>query len=277
MCNKRVSGSIGGTREFLQYAAFRNVLCAVLALAMIIISGNGFRADLLTVLISALSGLCLTASLCLGLLALRSGTVALTSMFGTAGLLIPAIAGIFLFDEPVSAGQWIGIAIFFVAAYLLISSSKRIYTGFSAKTVLLLLGVLMAEGCTMLSQQMFAMYVPDGDVSVFSFFSFGIPSVVICLYLLLSHKKRENEKKSSLTPTAMRLGVVLAVAVFIINQLATLAASVVSPIVLFTFINGGSTIIGAIVAAVAFKEKLTPRSVLGVLIGVLALIIIKAF
>ena len=69
---------------------------------------------------------------------------------------------------------------------------------------------------------------------------------------------------------------VLSTAVFIINQLATLATAIVSPVILFTFINGGSTIIGAVVAALMFKEKFATRSVTGIVLGVLALIIIKA-
>lgn len=128
----------------------------------------------------------------------------------------------------------------------------------------------------MLSQQMFAAYVPNGDVSVFSFFSFGIPGVAIALYLLIAHKGKKTEE-SKLSPNVLGLGAVLSAAVFVINQLATLAAAVVSPVVLFTFINGGSTIIGTIVAAVVFKEKLTVKSVAGVLVGVAALITIKAF
>ena len=72
------------------------------------------------------------------------------------------------------------------------------------------------------------------------------------------------------------MALVLAIAVFIINQLATLSTAFVSPVVLFTFINGGSTIIAAIVAAVCFRERLTVRSVLGIIIGVASMVIIKA-
>lgn len=71
-------------------------------------------------------------------------------------------------------------------------------------------------------------------------------------------------------------GAILSIAVFIINQLATISTVLVPPAVLFAFINGGSTIIAAVVAAVCYKEKLTVRSVTGVLVGVAALVIIKA-
>lgn len=55
-----------------------------------------------------------------------------------------------------------------------------------------------------------------------------------------------------------------------------MAAATISPVILFTFINGGSTIIGAIVAAAVFKEKLTVKSVVGILLGIISLVVIKA-
>lgn len=276
LCNKQTSNRITTPSLLLKYCTFRNLLSAVLGLAVIIIAGNGFNCDLTTVLISIFSGLMLTASTWLGLAVLKNGTVALSSMFGTAGLLIPCIAGIFLFDEPMSLGQWCGIMLFFVAAYLLISSSKEIYKGFSLKTFLLLLGVMLSEGFTMLSQQLFANLKPDGDVTVFSFLSFGTLGVIMLVVSFFTPSAPDTDGNGRLTPTVLALGTVLSVAVFLINQFATKAAAVVQPVVLFTFINGGSTIIGSIVAAVFFKEKLTPKSILGIILGVGALIIIKA-
>ncbi|MDY3927756.1 MAG: hypothetical protein SOZ34_00100, partial [Clostridia bacterium] len=203
---------------------------------------------------------------------------ALSSLFSTAGLLVPCIAGIFIFNQPMSYGQWIGMALFFVAAYLLIGSSAKIYSGFSLKTFLLLIGAMLANGLTMLSQQMFTFFVPDGDVSVFSFLflSFGIVGVLM-LILACIPTKGEIKIQYRLSNKLLILGAVSAVAVFIINQLTTLSTALVSPAILFAFINGGSTIIAAIVAAICFHEKLTLRSILGITIGVVSLIIIKAF
>ena len=128
----------------------------------------------------------------------------------------------------------------------------------------------------MLAQQMFTFYVPDGDVSVFSFLSFGIVGVLL-LILSLIPAKGEAKIEYRLSSKLLLLGAVSAIAVFIINQLATLSTELVLPAILFAFINGGSTIIAAIVAAVGFHEKLTIRSILGIIIGVIALVIIKAF
>ena len=275
LCAKRSSNRVDNLSCFFKYGAFRHILSGILGLLLILITGNGFRCDLLTFAISLFSGIMIDASTGLGLAVLKSGTVALSSMFGTAGLLIPCIAGIVLFDKPMSAGQWFGVILLFVAAYFLITSSSKIYSGFSFKTLLLLLGVMLSEGFTMLAQQMFAFYVSEGDVSVFSFLSFGTVGILMLLISFFIPKKQENSSNSRLTPELLGLGTVLSVAVFVINQLVTIAAEVVSPVILFTFVNGGSTIIGAVVAAVFFQEKLTLRSIAGIMLGVLSLVIIK--
>lgn len=276
ICGKSTSNAIKDISCFIQYCSYSNILSGILGLFLILIAQNGFNFSLSTLLISCFSGIMLAASSGFTLAAMKSGTVALSSLFSTAGILVPCIAGIFIFNQPMSYGQWIGIALFFVAAYLLIGSSTKIYSGFSLKTFLLLIGAMLANGFTMLAQQMFTFYVPDGDVSVFSFLSFGIVGVLM-LILTCIPTKGEIKIQYRLSNKLLILGAGSAVAVFIINQLATLSTALVSPAILFAFINGGSTIIAAIVAAICFHEKLTLRSILGITIGVVSLIIIKAF
>lgn len=277
LTSKKASNAVTNIGVFVKYSAFRNLISGGLGFLLIFLAGKGFQCDLKTLAISLFSGCMLVLSSGLGLAVLKNGTVALFSMFGTAGLLIPCIAGIFLFHNPMSVGQWLGVALFFVAAYFLISSSSKIYHGFSFKTFLLLMGVLLAEGCTMLSQQMFSYYVKDGNVSVFSFLSFSVLGLALTLFIPFVNRNAKNktENPAPLSKKLLLIGFIQAVAVFIINQLATLASAMVSPAVLFTFINGGSTIIGSIVAAVFFKEKFTPRSVVGIVLGVTALVAIK--
>ena len=105
---------------------------------------------------------------------------------------------------------------------------------------------------------------------------FSTVGVIMLLASFFIPQSKKNSESSRLTPQLLGFGAILSVAVFIINQLATMAAATVSPVILFTFINGGSTIIGAIVAAAVFKEKLTVKSVVGILLGIISLVVIKA-
>ena len=70
-------------------------------------------------------------------------------------------------------------------------------------------------------------------------------------------------------------GTILSVILFAINQLATVAAKNVPSAVMFPINDGGATIISAVTAAIFFKEKLTARSVCGLLLGIASLMIIN--
>ncbi len=278
--SKRSSNEVRGIPMVIGYSAYRMLLSALMAIPLLLIVGNGFRMPGLTLPIAAFSGVMLFCSSMCSIFAMKTGSVSLCSLFATAGLLIPCFAGIFLFDQPIHPMQWVGIGIFFVSAVLLIGSSRKICAGFGKKTVFLLLGSLLSNGCTMLAQQMFTRYVPDGDVSMFSFLSFGtigLLCTVVFAFLCLRRREGGIPTDWKLNKVLLLCGFALAVAVFVINQLATLSTALVSPVVLFTFINGGDMMISTLVAALLYRERLTPQSVAGVLCGAVSLIIVQAF
>ncbi len=277
--NKQTSQNIGSTRTLIKYITFSNTVSSLLGLCVIIAEGKGFRINLLTVIISAFSGLSLYALNCCCIYAMKGGTVSLCSMFSTAGMIIPILAGIFLFNKPMSIMQWLGVAIFMVSSYLLIGNSRDIFKGFSIKTFFLLIGSMFANGLTMLAQQLFTAYVPDGNVTVFSFLSFSIIAILSPLAIIFTKdKKVDDELKHKFLPRPLIIcGLFLATAVFIINQLVTICTLTVSPAVLFAFVSMGATIISTVVAAIMYKEPLTVKAILGVVLGITALFIIKMF
>lgn len=276
--NKRSSIEIQNIPMLIGYGSYKNTISALLGLLLIIMANNGFQVDWLTVLIAGFSGLSLFFSQFCSIYAMKSGTVSLVSLFSTAGMMIPIAAGVFFFNKPAAPMQFAGLAIFFAAACLLVSASKSVYSNFSYKTVWLLIGSMVSNGCTMLAQQMFTTYVPHGDVSVFSFFSFGIIAILSgCFYKFVSSDCKGEHTHTKMSKSLILCGMVLAVSVFVINQLATVSTALVSPIVLFTFINGGGTIVSALIAAIVYKEKISKKTGAGILIGTASLVMIKAF
>mgnify|MGYP004646162003 FL=1 len=273
---KRASNMVTNNVVFMHYSGFRQILSALLGLLMIVIAGNGFKNVLPTAVIATISGIMLVGSMYCDIFAMQSGTVALTSLFGTAGIIVPCVAGVFLFGQPIRGLQWLGLLLFFVSAYLMITSSKKVFGTFTLKTFFLLVGSLLFNGFVMLTQQMFTAYIKGGDVSVFSFFMFGISGILLLVSTPLMSKV-SGDKVEKLPKKLVLYGIVLAAAVFIINQLATLATGFVPPIILFTFINGGGMVIAAVVAAVMFNEKLTFQSTAGIVLGVISMIMIKLF
>lgn len=276
--NKRASMLLpvtvyGNARYFTRTNAF----AALFAFILLICRGELSDINLPTVLFASISGVMLVVASVCTLYAIKSGTMALSSMFATAGVLVPCIAGIFLYGETVRVLQWIGVLVFLVSSYLLIGASKQTNAGFSLKTVLLLIGSLLSNGITMLVQTIFAREVENGSVAAFSFLSFMIPTALLLLMLCVLKCKTPQPISEKISGKLMITAIVSATAVFIVNQFATMAAKLVQPVILFTFINGGNTIIAALMAALFFKERFTVKSTLGILLGVVALVMIKAF
>lgn len=275
--SKKVSMYVGGIRKYVKYAAFSQAVSALLGLCLMIVCGIGFKADAVVVCISVFSGLMLALSSFCGLFAMHSGTITINSMFGTAGIIIPCVFGIFMFGQPMSVWQWFGMALFMVSAYFLTKDSKNTFSGFSLKTAVLLIGNLLGNGFCMLAQQMFSYYRPEVDVAIFSFLSFGTVGIMLAILLpfLPKSTKKSDAEGDKLPGIVFGCGFMLAAAVFVINQLATSATAFISPAVLFSFINGGNTIIAMLVGWLCYKEKLSKEKIIGLIIGVASLLIIK--
>lgn len=276
--NKRSSGIVRGAPAYFAYGAYRYLLSGGMALVLLLFAGGFSGVSLKALAISAIGAVALGSNLFFGLEALKSGAMVLSSMAGSAGLLLPCVFGIFMFDEPMSLMQLFGILLLILSGWLLIGYSKKLKGSFTPRTMLLLIGSMLSNGFTMVAQKMFSKYLPDVSVSVFSFLAFGLVGVGMCVGLVPQLAKKEKRKEIRELPKALWFyGAGLSTILLIINQLATIAAKVIPSAIMFPINDGGATIITALTGAVVFKEKLTARSVAGLALGIASLIVINLF
>lgn len=276
--NKRTSGIVGSAPAYFAYGAYRYLLSSGMALILLLIGGGftGFSPKALA--ISAVGAAALGSNLYFGLEALKSGAMVLASMAGSAGLLLPCIFGIFLFDEPMSLAQLAGIILLIFSGWLLIGYSKELTGSVTVRTLMLLLGSMLSNGLTMVAQKMFSKYLPEVSVSVFSFLAFGLVGVGMCVGLIpqIVIKERRGEI-ADLPKKLWWYGAGLSAILLMINQLSTIAARVIPSAIMFPINDGGATIVAALTAAIVFKEKLTAKSICGLVLGIAALIVINLF
>ena len=91
---KYSSALIQDNRTLLHAGGFSNIVSALVALVALIVA-NDFSCDAFTVLTAAACGLCITLATLTQYVSLRQSTIALNTMFGTASMLLPSIAGMF--------------------------------------------------------------------------------------------------------------------------------------------------------------------------------------
>ena len=275
--SKKTSGLVTNSQSYFLYGTYSYTLAGLIAFVMLLFDGmSGF--SLPAVGISALGAVSLAVSLFCSIEALKSGVMVLAAMAGSAGLLLPCIAGIFMFNEPMKPMQFIGIALLIFSGWLLIGYSKEQTGSFTPRTLLLLIGSMLSNGSVMLAQKMFSKYLPDTSVSIFSFLTFGLIGIGMFIGLVPSLLSQSGRAKIAAVPKPVFLyGTITSIILLAVNQLATLAGRNVPSAIMFPINDGGATIITAITAAIFFKEKLTVRSVCGLILGIGSLIVINLF
>ena len=284
---------------YLKYNIFYIAVAGLFALCLFVFEAIGFSGEWqfsITLLYAFISGVALAVACCCSLYALTAGTMVLDSLFGTAGLLVPTVASIFLYDEILSVWQWLFVGVFLVGAYLLVGNSKKNYGKFTPATLIVLIVSLLSNGVTMLMQTAFSRSVEGGSIALFSVLSFfsGVALLgVVFIVLSVWYKRKKSqipaqenadftlfplrEEEGRVPKKNLLFSTGLAVAVFLINQLATVSANLISPVVLFAFINGGATIISALVGLTVFKEKISFWGAVGLVLGIGSLVMIKVF
>ncbi len=225
-------------------------------------------------LLALSTGITLTMASLISLIVMKKAVIVLVSLIGTAGLLVPTVSGIFLYGQAIKIGQGAGIGLLFVATLFLSAQSKATNGKLEIKTILLLIGYMISNGGTMLLQTLYKKYVPTGSVSIYSFLQFAIPSIILLILASLWSVK-EKKPMPHIEKRLMGYTVFAAAALFGISQISTIASAMVPVAVLFPISDGGGMIISAAVAAIMFKEKLTIKSVCGIIVGILGIILLK--
>lgn len=319
-CNKQTSIFLNSKERFFKYGAFFEFSAAVFSFLYLCLFGfQGWNT--VTLVCSILAASCFVAELITSLEAMKGAPLVLCNMCALGGgIILPSIAAIFFFDEPLTFLQWLGVAVFFAAAYFLSPDSKQKaskstdnsdeqqktlpstgLTGEQQKvlsavgkhpptakiTLILLLNFCINGVCSTVGKY-FAVRVPNGNVPLYSFLTYGISSLLFaCLLLLLYRKNLTNsiDRKSLRLastgsfrhPLPRKLyiyGTILGATCSTIVCTGT-ALSRTVPVVIMNTIPSAISIIGCLfIGRLIFQEKISIKNVLGVLLGILSVAMI---
>ncbi len=137
----------------------------------------------------------------------------------------------------------------------------------------------------MVAQKAFAVVVPNGSVAAYSFLMFALNAIILYVGYGISSLVKNNkvktleneveEKQSCTLPKVLLVcGLILAFAIFVINMLVTELGKHISSAILFSVSYAIGIVITILVGAIFYKEKITIRNIIGIVlcVGALALI-----
>ena len=246
-CGKRTSGYVNGYRGAMLANTVRMILCTLIGVILIIAGGNAeqLKPTPAILAISALSGVTTSVFVVCWLISVKKGAYMMLDVFLMLGVLVPIVAGRFVFGETIKLTQWIGLGVLIIAVVIMCSYNNSIKEKMSISALVMLIVCGAANGLTDFSQKLFVKKLPDVPVSVFNFYTYVFSAAV------------------------------LAVCLFANSYFKTMAAGYLDSAQLYPLNQGLGLILSSVMSAVFFHERLTLKCIIGLVLSFAGLIIIN--
>ena len=275
-CGKKTSGFLSGFRDSMMANMIRMGLCIVIGF-LIVLFGSDLQALAPSgklLLISALSGVFTSVFVVSWLVSVKKSAYMMLDVFLMLGVLIPLLASSIFFRERIDLTQWIGIAILFVAVIIMCSYNNSIKEKLTLPALLLLIVCGAANGIADFSQKLFVKQLPEVPASVFNFYTYVFAAITLVIAYLLMKPQGQETGKANFKKVAGYI-LVMAICLFANSFFKTLAANHLDSVLLYPLNQGAALILSSAMSALLFKEKLTAKCIIGLVIAFVSLIIIN--
>lgn len=276
-CGKKMSVQADSMKSAILLNLIRMLLCIAFSLAVILLTGDirYFIFDLSLLLISVLSGVSTACFVVCWLLVVRKSAYMMVDVFLMLGTLVPIISGYFIFSEPITLIQCAGFILLVIASLLMCSYNNKIKAKLSVSSLILLLACGVANGVTGASQRIFVNLSADTPVSVFNLYTYVFSAITLAIILALLSGKARRTHEDNKARNALSYILIMAAALTSHSYFTTMAAIHLDSAHLYPLNQGASLILSTIMATLFFKEKLTVKAVLGIVLSFVALMIIN--
>ena len=280
-CGKKTSSYVSEYKD----AAFSNMIrmffCIIFGLIFVLWqSGIGsLAADTKTLLISLMSGVFTSLFVVTWLLLVKKGAYMTLDVFLTIGMVIPLALCNVIYEEEITKMQILGLGILLVAVCVMCSYNNSIKAKINASTLGLLLLCGAANGFTDFSQKLYVNEIESPDVGVFNFYTYVVSFLCLGIFYLvvkMSGKETANEKDSEkrLFKSIWGYILVMSLCLFLNSYFKTMAAELLGSAKLYPLNQGAALILSSLMAAIFFKERINIKSIIGIILTFIALLII---
>lgn len=278
-CGKKTSGHLTGYQEAMLANILRMFLCTLIGLALVLITeGTHFLLlDTDTLLLSIFSGITTAMFVVLWLICVKTGAYMMIEVFIMLGVTIPLLMGIPFFHESVTIIQWLGIALLCIASFVLCSYNNTIKQKLTLKALVLLVLCGMSSGLTDFLQKLFISTQHHVPISVFNLYTY-LFSLLFLIFVFCCTTKKTVTDKEIIGSKLKKIGgyiLVMSVCLFASSFFKTYAAVYLDSVQLYPVSQGLALILSSFMSAVFFKEKPTTKSVVGLCLAFVGIIMIN--
>ena len=278
-CGKKTSGYVSGYKDAVLSNIIRMVFCVLIGFAITAVRYGPASVftdvDVRGLLIAVLSGVTTAGFIVTWLISVKKGAYMMLDVFLMLGVIIPLLGSLALFDEAIKLTQWLGLGVLLIAAAIMCSYNNSIKEKLSLGAVVLLILCGTFNGLTDFSQKLFVEQKSQMSIEAFNFYTYGFTTLVLGIaYAVL--KKRDKTQMAPADFRSIFLYIfVMAICLFANSYFKTIAAQYLPSTQLYPLSQGMSLVLSTVMAAVFFKEKINVKSILGISLAFVGLLIIN--
>ena len=204
--------------------------------------------------------------------ALSMGNVSVTVMLANLAMIFNVVLSAVAFRDPLSPARLIGILL--TVAVFIINTDFKTQSKSEKSWFALAMIALVSSGIAGCTQKVFGELGPTGETRAFVSSSYLIGAVVtFAVYLFLHCRDKRKTYKTGWPVFLYALGVGGFLAIF--QTAYQYSITQVPGTFLFPSYSGGCIIMSTLTGIVLFKDKLKPRQLIGVLLGLAAVVLMN--
>lgn len=231
-------------------------------------AGRGLHYDRPVLIVGLIGGVSYAVAIVAIFNVIRLAGIAVTGTLMRISTMVAVAGAILLFHEMPSAAQWGGIALTAATfAILQPAQGKHIETSRGWALALNMLLVILSNGTGFLAWKMVPAWGCGGQHLEFLSMLFGIPMVTCAV--------ESAARRQDVTRTAVVIGVILGLVNVASVSSSLCAIQTIPAVVFFPIYSCGGLILNAVTAALFWRERLKKRTLAGITIAAVALLLLN--
>lgn len=248
------------------YASVSGLVCA---LATWWLAGFAYNPSPMTLYMGLANGLVLFLYNVAAVNAARTGPYSLQSLMATLGnILLPLLASVLFWNEPLDTPHYVGIALMLLAAAMINLKGLRVLDAKPGYLfwVSMLLVVNGTFGILMAGQQRAMAYTERTDMIITTY---ATSAMISLLFLLFTQKTSAHNAYNMGRVSGLALLVGSAAVATAVNLMMR-ALQLIPTAILYTINNGGVLVMAVLLGTVVWKEKFAWNKAVGLTLAVVA-------
>lgn len=259
---------------------FNMITSIVAAITIFAMSGN-LKASSFTVILAIVFGLTTAIQRVTHLQALEMGPFSYTSVIVSLSMLIPTLSGAVIWGEQIYMIQIVGIVLM-VGCLILSVDFKDEEKKSSLKWLFFCLLAFIGCGAIGVMQKWHQNTAYKEELNQFLVIAFITSAIFSGISTAIAKKSEKRQpietdapqKKKLLTATPIIIMIVCGICIGVNNVLNLFLSGAMDSAVFFPIVNGGGLILTTLSALILFREKLSKRRWIGILLGIIAVILL---